>query len=161
MFSGRKSARSDAGARFAASVAGNTGVEVFSGKTGKPRVSNLRPCWRFCQRKVRARLRDESVSPRRPDRTGGELENCSARALLGGSAVPSGDANRLSASPTLFNIKQGTARSTCVADVTAADCSGSRASLRRDVLFRFPRSHEYADNHETCNDVGRSKPAQV
>src|SRR4029453_3962277 len=56
MFSGHKSARSDAGARFAASVSGNTGVEVFSGKTGKPRVSNLRPCCRFCQRKVRAGL---------------------------------------------------------------------------------------------------------
>src|SRR4029453_19570069 len=56
MFSGRKSAGSDAGGRFAASVSGNTGVEVFSGKTGKPRVSNLRPCCRFFQRKLRAGL---------------------------------------------------------------------------------------------------------
>src|SRR5947199_6540897 len=38
MFSGRRSARAGApvGAPFAASVSGRTGVEVFSGKTGKP-----------------------------------------------------------------------------------------------------------------------------
>src|SRR5438128_945852 len=61
MFSGRRSARSvtgmavdagaPAGALFVASASVTTGVEVFSGKTGKPRASNLRPCWRFFQRK--------------------------------------------------------------------------------------------------------------
>src|SRR6266487_1394506 len=40
MFSGRKSARAGApvGVPFAASASGRTGVEVFSGKTGKPRA---------------------------------------------------------------------------------------------------------------------------
>src|SRR5438067_2921338 len=40
MFSGRRSARAGApvGAPFAASVSGRTGVEVFSGKTGKPQL---------------------------------------------------------------------------------------------------------------------------
>src|SRR6266487_4347930 len=58
MFSGRKSARSDAGARFAASVSNTTGVEVFSGKIGKPRVSNLGPCCRFFQRKHQSKAED-------------------------------------------------------------------------------------------------------
>src|SRR5258708_29911089 len=68
MFSGRKSARSDAGARFAASVAGNTGVEVFSGKIGKPRVSNLRPCCRFFQRKCESELRSRRLQVSRGQR---------------------------------------------------------------------------------------------
>ena len=40
MFSGRRSARAGApvGAPFAASVSSRTGVEVFSGKTGKPQL---------------------------------------------------------------------------------------------------------------------------
>src|SRR5260370_20700259 len=62
MFSGRKSARSEAGlavdvglaAPCAASASVTTGVEVSSGKTGKPPISNLRQCSRFFQRKVRA-----------------------------------------------------------------------------------------------------------
>src|ERR671919_509008 len=72
MFSGRRSARSEtgvavetgaavdgglaAGAPFPASASVKTGVEVSSGKIGKPRVSNLRQCCRFFQRKVRAGL---------------------------------------------------------------------------------------------------------
>src|SRR5467141_2436980 len=68
MFSGRKSARSDAGARFAASVSVTTGVEVFSGKTGKPRVSNLRPCWRFCQRKHQSKSEDGPEKPENSER---------------------------------------------------------------------------------------------
>src|ERR687892_1733224 len=71
MFSGRRSARSEtgvavetgaavdgglaAGAPFPASASVKTGLEVSSGKIGKPRVSNLRQCCRFFQRKVRIR----------------------------------------------------------------------------------------------------------
>src|SRR5438445_13818118 len=72
IFSGRRSARSDAGvaadfglavgaglvlgAPPAASASVTTGVEVFSGKTGKPRVTNVRQCCRFFQRKTVATL---------------------------------------------------------------------------------------------------------
>src|SRR5205809_7584536 len=58
MFSGRRSARSGArvplGTLFAAPASVKTGVEVSSGKIIKPRLSNLRQCCRFFQRKVRA-----------------------------------------------------------------------------------------------------------
>src|SRR5437667_12518760 len=78
MFSGRKSARSETGlavdvglavaAPFAASASVKTGVEVSSGKIIKPRLSNLRQCCRFFQRKVRA-VRGAAACPTRKCKT--------------------------------------------------------------------------------------------
>src|SRR5213080_845990 len=72
MFSGRRSARSGArvplGTLFAAPASVKTGVEVSSGKIIKPRLSNLRQCCRFFQRKVRA-VRGAAACPTRKCKT--------------------------------------------------------------------------------------------
>src|SRR5947207_15878317 len=104
MFSGRRSARSDAGppvgARIAASVSGKTGVGVFSGKVRNPRSRQ-----------------SQAMSPIFPEEMRiGLAARLTIAVDVGGSVAPSGDANRVSASPTLFNIEVAaatTARSTC------------------------------------------------
>src|SRR6266404_41296 len=94
MFSGRRSARSGAGvaidarlvveagasggAPLAASVSVTTGVEVFSGKIGKPRVSNLRPCWRFFQRKHQSKSEDRPEKPENSERRTGKWKPLNA-----------------------------------------------------------------------------------
>src|SRR6266480_2214076 len=104
MFSGRRSARAGApvGAPFAASVSGRTGVEVFSGKTGKPQSVISGHVADFARGKSESGLAARSRTV-----AGGCSGGRAARALVdsaadtaattdkscSGSAAPPGDAN--------------------------------------------------------------------
>src|SRR5438094_1964632 len=103
MFSGRRSARVGApvGAPFAGSASGRTGVEVFSDKTGKPRLITSGNVADFARGKSELGLAARSRTV-----AGGCSGGRAARALVdsaadtaaatdkscSGSAVPSGDA---------------------------------------------------------------------
>ena len=103
MFSGRRSARAGApvGAPFAGSASGRTGVEVFSDKTGKPRLITSGNVADFARGKS-----EPGLAARSRTVAGGCSGGRAARALVdsaadtaaatdkscSGSAVPSGDA---------------------------------------------------------------------
>src|SRR5947207_2519915 len=104
MFSGRRSARAGApvGAPFAASASGRTGVEVFSDKTGKPRLITSGNVADFARGKS-----EPGLAARSRTVVGGCSGGRAARALVdsaadtagttdksySGPAVPPGDAN--------------------------------------------------------------------
>src|SRR5438094_8312093 len=135
MFSGRRSARAGApvGAPFAGSASGRTGVEVFSDKTGKPRLITSGNVADFARGKSEPELAARSRTV--------------AAVGVGGSAAPSDD-KRVLASPTLFNIEQGTAPSTAADTASATEdefCSRHGASTEEKKLQRPEAATEFVD----------------
>src|SRR6266478_3334187 len=106
MFSGRRSARSDAGladaagvaagadasagAPLAASVSVTTGVDVFSDKFEILAVSNLRPCCRFFQRKHQSKSEDRPEKPENSERTTGKGKRPTLNANVEGKQSAAG-----------------------------------------------------------------------
>src|SRR5205809_5035736 len=96
MFSGRRSARAGApvGAPFAGSASGRTGVEVFSDKTGKPRLITSGNVADFARGKS-----EPGLAARSRTVAGGCSGGRAARALVDSAADPAAATEKESPRP--------------------------------------------------------------